>query len=64
MPPRPASPKNSVPTDQPYAESTPTETSVSIVSDPCRRWRHAARWNRRPPQNTTGVASTSENHCQ
>ena len=63
-PPRPASPKKSVPTDQPYAESTPTETSVSIVRDPCRRWRHAARWNRSPPQNTTGVASTSENHCQ
>ena len=32
----------------------PTETSVSIVAAPWRRFIHAARWNGQAPQVTTG----------
>ncbi len=42
----------------------PSETSVSIVAAPWRAPRSAARWNSRPLQKTTGVASTSETHSQ
>jgi hypothetical protein len=42
----------------------PREISVSIVAAPWRRLVQAARWNGKPAQSTTGVASTSETHCQ
>ena len=64
MPGVPASPMNSAYSDQPNAASTPTEISVSIVAVARRRLAHAARWNGRAPQTTTGAASVSESHCQ
>jgi hypothetical protein len=57
-------PKTSAYTDQRYAASVPIEISVSIVAVPCRRLAHVARWNGRPAQRTTGVARTSDTHCQ
>jgi hypothetical protein len=35
-----------------------------MVAVPWRTLVSAARWNGRPPQPTTIVVSTSENHCQ
>ena len=64
MPASPAVPQKSATTDQRYAASTPTETSVSIVVVPWRRLVHAARWNGQPPQSTTGPANAKESHCQ
>ena len=64
MPGMPAVPKNSAYSDQPNAASVPTETSVSMVAAPCRRFVQAARWNGQAPQMTTGAASVSESHCQ
>ncbi len=55
---------NSAYSDQPKAASTPTEISVSIVAVACLRFAHAARWNGRAPQTTTGAASVSDSHCQ
>jgi len=60
----PASPKNSAHRDQPNAAAVPTDTSVSIVEEPCRRFVQAALWKGRPPQTTTGAASVSDSHCQ
>jgi len=37
---------------------------VSIVAVACRAFAHAARWNGRAPQTTTGAASVSDSHCQ
>ncbi len=42
----------------------PTETRVSIVVAPCRRFVQAARWNGQAPHTTTGAASVSAAHCQ
>ena len=64
MPVRPASRKKSATTDQPHAESVPSEISVSIVAAAWRRFFHAATWNGQPAQSTTGVASCSASHCQ
>ena len=64
MPGSPASSRNNDTTDQPQAESVPTEMSVSMVAVACFRLSHAARWKGQPPQSTTGVASCSESHCQ
>src|ERR687886_441486 len=41
----PASPMNSAYSDHSHAASVPTETSVSIVAVPWRRFAHAALWN-------------------
>ncbi len=60
----PASPRNSAYSDQPQAESTPSEISVSIVAAPCLRFAHAARWNGHAPHRITGVASCRLSHCQ
>ena len=54
----PASRKKSEATDQPHAASVPTEISVSMLAEPWRRFRQAARWNGQPAHSTTGVAST------
>ena len=51
-------------TDQPQAASVPSETSVSMVAAPWRRFAHAARWNGHPAHRTTGVARASATHCQ
>ena len=64
MPVRPASRKKSATTDQPHAESVPSEISVSIVAAAWRRFFHAATWNGQPAHSTTGVASWSASHCQ
>ena len=61
---RPASRKNSAVTDQPHAASVPTETRVSMVAAPWRRFCQADLWNGHPAHSTTGVASWSESHCQ
>ena len=53
----PASRKKSATTDQPQAESVPSEISVSIVAAAWRRFFQAAAWNGQPAQRTTGVAS-------
>ncbi len=37
---------------------------MSIVAAPWRRLVHAARWNGRAPQTTTGAARVSDTHCQ
>ncbi len=42
----------------------PREISVSIVAVAWRRFAHAARWNGRAPQTTTGAANVSDSHCQ
>ncbi len=60
----PASPKKSAYSDQPSADSVPTEISVSIVTAPWRRFCQAAWWKGQPAHSTTGVASCSESHCQ
>ena len=57
-------PPTSTTTDHVQAASVPTEISVSIVAAPWRAFRSVARWNPRPHQNTTGVASTSATHSQ
>ena len=64
MPGTPAVPRNSAYSDQANAASVPSETRVSIVAAPCRRFVQAARWNGQPPQTTTGAARVSESHCQ
>src|SRR4051794_29347666 len=64
MPGVPAVPQNSATSDQPNAARTPSDTSVSIVVVPCRRFVHAARWNGQAPHTTTGAASVSDSHCQ
>ncbi len=61
---RPAEPQTSAYRDCRYAAMVPSETSVSIVVAPWRRLTHAARWNGQPAHTTTGVARTSETHCQ
>ena len=63
MPISPAWPNHSAHADQAKAVSVPSETSVSIVRPPWRRFTAAARWNGQPPHSTTGVASTSDTHC-
>ncbi len=64
MPITPAVPWKRATSDQPNAASTPTETSVSMVVLPCRRFSRAARWNGHAPQTTTGAARVSDSHCQ
>ena len=41
----------------------PIETSVSMVEDPCRAARNAARWNGSAAQVATGSARTATTHC-
>ena len=41
-----------------HAASTPMETSVSMVEEPCRAALNAAVWNGHADQNVTGVART------
>ena len=60
----PASPRNRAYSDHSQAARTPSETSVSIVAAPWRRFAQAARWNGHAPQRTTGVASWRASHCQ
>src|SRR5882757_3104954 len=64
MPGTPAAPHFRAYTDQANAASVPMEMSVSMVAVPCRRFVYAALWNGHAAQVTTGVARTSENHCQ
>ena len=64
MPGTPAVPQNRAYTDQPSAASTPSDTSVSMVAVPWRRFAQAARWNGHAPHTTTGAARVSESHCQ
>ena len=64
MPGMPACPRNSAYSDQANAAIVPSETSVSIVAAPWRRFTHAARWKGQPPHTMTGAASVSDNHCQ
>ncbi len=64
MPGTPAVPRKSAYSDHANAASVPMEISVSIVAEPCRRLRHAARWNGSAPHTTTGAASVSAAHCQ
>jgi hypothetical protein len=64
IPGMPASPRKSAYSDHSHAASTPTDTSVSIVAVPWRRFAHAARWNGHAPHTTTGVARFSASHCQ
>ncbi|SKY87494.1 Uncharacterised protein [Mycobacteroides abscessus subsp. abscessus] len=45
MPGIPAIPKNKAYKDHPKAARVPIDTNVSMVAVPCRRLRHAARWN-------------------
>ncbi len=42
----------------------PTEISVSMVAEPCRRLVNAALWKGHPAYTTTGAASVSDSHCQ
>ena len=42
----------------------PTETRVSMVAAPWRRFTQAARWNGQAAHTITGAASTSDSHCQ
>ena len=51
-------------TDQPHAAVIPSDTSVSIETDPCRALRSAAWWNGHAAQTTTGAASATSTHCQ
>ena len=51
-------------TDQPHAAVIPSDTSVSIETEPCRALRSAAWWNGQAAQITTGAASTTRTHCQ
>src|SRR5215207_4986879 len=60
----PASPRNSAYSDQRVALTTPIETSVSIVVEPCRRFVQAALWNGQAAQVTTGAARVRDAHCQ
>ncbi len=64
MPISPAPPKSSAHSDQTVAAMTPSATRVSMVDEPCRPARHAARWNGQAPHVTTGSASTATTHCQ
>jgi hypothetical protein len=64
MPGSPAVPRKSAYSDQPKAARVPSETRVSIVAAPCRRFVQAARWNGAPPHTTTGAASVRDSHCQ
>ena len=57
-------PSASATTDQPQAASVPIEISVSIVAARWRAFSSAARWNGRPAQRTTGVASANDSHSQ
>lgn len=59
-----ASPRNSAYSDQRKALMTPSETRVSMVVAPWRRFTQAALWNGQAAQVTTGAASVSEAHCQ
>ena len=42
----------------------PSETRVSIVVEPCRPARHAARWNGQAHHRATGTDSAPRTHCQ
>ena len=57
-------PSASATTDHAQAASVPIEISVSIVAAPWRAFSSAARWNGRPAQRTTGVASANDSHSQ
>jgi hypothetical protein len=50
--------------DQPHAAVMPSDTSVSIDTEPCRAPRSAAWWNGHAAQTTTGTASTTRTDCQ
>ena len=64
MPIAPAPPSSSAHSDQPVAAITPSDTSVSMVDEPCRPARAAARWNGQADQVATGRASAATTHCQ
>ena len=64
MPSSPALVNSTAKADQRYADSTPIDTSVSIVVARCLALVHAARWNGLPPQSTTIDASRNATHCQ
>src|SRR5690625_29649 len=64
MPISPAPPHSSAHTDHSDAALTPKETSVSMVDEPYRAARAAARWNGQAPHVTTGNESAAMIHCQ
>ena len=54
---------SSATTDHVHAASVPIDTSVSIVTAPCRAFRAiATRWNIQPAHQTTGVANANAHH--
>ena len=57
-----APPANTATSDQVHAAIVPTDTSVSIVTAPWRRFTSVARWNVHPAHQTTGVESASAHH--
>ena len=60
----PRSSTNIAYTDQPHAAVMPSDTSVSIETEPCRAFRSAAWWNGQAAQIATGAASATRAHCQ
>src|SRR5690625_3109971 len=64
MPISPAPPHSSAHTDHSDAALTPKETSVSMVDEPYRAARAAARWNGQAPHVTTGSENAVITHCQ
>src|SRR5690625_5174223 len=64
MPISPAPPHSSAQTDHRVAAVTPSDTSVSMVEDPYRAARAAARWKGQAPQVTTGRENAVISHCQ
>jgi hypothetical protein len=64
---RPAVPRSSVNiahTGQAQAAMTPSDTSVSMVSVPCRRFFSAAWWNGQADHSATGAVQPMRAHCQ
>ena len=42
----------------------PSDTRVSIETEPCRAFRSAAAWNGHADHTTTGAATAIRTHCQ
>jgi hypothetical protein len=59
----PAPPRRSAHRDQAVAATTPTDTRVSIVEEPWRAARKAARWNGNAAHVTTGRVRAATTHC-
>lgn len=64
LPGRRAVPRNGAYSDHTNADRVPTETTVSMVAEPCRRFIHAAARKARPAQMTTDAAKAGDAHCQ